>query len=88
MLCFFNLAGAIYDPDDKGMEVPTIGDARILAARHLAEIIRDQPDSVWKGDEVRVEVTDANQLLLFTIIAVGVDAPAGASHPLSFRPEA
>ena len=87
MLCFFNLAGAIYDPDVEGIEVPTIGEARVLAARHMAEVIRDDPAVVWKGDEVRVEVTDANQLVLFTIVAVGVDAPAGGTHPLSFRPK-
>jgi hypothetical protein len=76
MLCFFNLAGAIYDPDVKGMEMATIGDARVEAARYIGELIRDRPNIVWGGEEVRVEVTDAQQLIWFTIIVVGVDAPA------------
>jgi hypothetical protein len=76
MLCFFNLAGAVYDPDVEGIEMASIGDARSEAARFAGELIRDQPNLIWAGEEIRVEVTDANQLILFTIIVLGVDAPA------------
>jgi hypothetical protein len=86
VLCFFNLAGAVYDPDVEGMELATLGDARLEAARYIGEVIRDKPDLVWAGEEVRVEVTDEHQLVLFTIVAFGVDAPAANSHPASFRP--
>jgi hypothetical protein len=79
MLCFFNLAGAVYDPDVEGIELASIGDARIEAARFAGELIRDQPNLAWAGEEMRVEVTDTNQLILFTIIVVGVDAPAASS---------
>jgi hypothetical protein len=86
MLCFFNLAGGIYDPDDAGYECATLGDARIMAAQHMAEVIPDQPEAVWAGEEIRLEVTDERQLVLFTIITVGVDAAADAKHPADFRP--
>jgi hypothetical protein len=86
LLCFFNLAGAVYDPDVAGLEVETIADARVLAARYIGEVIRDKPDLVWAGEEVRVEVTDARQLVLFTIVVFGVDAPASAREPPTFRP--
>lgn len=76
MLCFYNLAGAAYDADVEGTEMATLGDARIEAARYIGEVIRDRPNLVWAGEEVRVEVTDEHQLVLFTIIVVGVDAPA------------
>jgi hypothetical protein len=79
MLCFFNLAGVLYDPDVEGIEMASIGDARIEAARFAGELIRDQPELAWAGEEMRVEVTDGNQLILFTIIVVGVDAPGVAS---------
>ncbi|MEG3089376.1 DUF6894 family protein [Sphingomonas sp. PB4P5] len=75
MQCFFNLAGAVYDPDDEGTEMASLGDARIEAARYIAGLIRDQPDVVWSGEEVRVEVTDSDQQILFTVIVIGVDAP-------------
>jgi hypothetical protein len=87
MKCFFHLAGALQDPDDHGAEIATLGDARILAAKHLAEIIRDQPEAVWAGEELRMEVTDERHLVLFTIITFGVDAAAVAGQPASFRPE-
>lgn len=75
MLCFFNVAGATHDPDVEGMEIASLGDARIEAARYIGEVIRDRPDLVWAGEEVRVEVTDSERLVLFTIMVVGVDAP-------------
>jgi hypothetical protein len=79
MLCFFNLAGAVYDPDVEGIEMASLGDARVEAARFAGGLIRDQPELAWAGEEMRVEVTDANQLILFTIIVLGVDAPATSS---------
>ena len=87
MQCFFNLAGAIYDPDVEGYEVATIDQARVLAAKHIAEVIADRPEVVWAGEEVRMEVTDERQLVLFTIIVAGVDAAAVAGQPSSFRPK-
>ncbi len=79
MRFFFNLAGAVYDPDNLGVELASISDARAMAAQAAAELIRDRPQLVWMGEEVRVEVTDENQLLLFTVIIFGVDAAAAAN---------
>jgi D-serine deaminase-like pyridoxal phosphate-dependent protein len=86
MLCFFNLAGAVYDPDLEGVEVATIDEARVLAAQNVGEVIRDRPLVVWAGEEIRLEVTDERQLVLFTIVVVGIDAAAAAGQPSSFRP--
>lgn len=79
MRYFFNLAGAIYDPDNDGIECATASDARIQAVLSAAELLRDRPELVWAGDEIRVEVTNEDQLLLFTVIALGIVAPA-AQH--------
>lgn len=76
MLFFFNQAGAVYDPDVQGIELATISDARIQAVKFAAQMLTDSPDIAWLGDEYRVEVTDENQLALFTFIALGVDAAA------------
>lgn len=80
MRFFFNLAGAIYDPDNSGKDLPDIQAARIYAVAHASEIIRERPELVWLGDEVRVEVTDENRLVLFTVIVIGVDSAAGQRH--------
>jgi phage terminase large subunit-like protein len=76
MRYFFNLAGAVYDPDNDGLELPSLGDARVMAAKHAGEVLRDRPGVVWGGEELRVEVTDENRLVMFTLIVVGVDAPS------------
>ena len=78
MLFFFNLAGAVYDPDVEGMELPSIDQARIAAAQYAGELLRDRPGLPWEGEELRVEVTDENQLVLFTVMVLGVDSPAGS----------
>ena len=77
MRFFFNLAGAIYDPDNEGVELPSMSAARTMAVQAAAELIRDRPELVWRGEEVRVEVTNSEQLVLFTVIVFGVDAAAG-----------
>jgi hypothetical protein len=81
MRFFFNLAGAVYDPDNLGVELPTIQAARVLSVVHASEIIRDRPELVWSGDEVRVEVSDDRGLVLFTVMVVGVNSPASEDHP-------
>lgn len=75
-LFFFNQAGVVYDPDVEGIELATVSDARIQAVQFAGEALRDRPELAWLGDEYRVEVTDENQLILFTFIAMGVDSPA------------
>jgi hypothetical protein len=81
MLFFFNLAGVVYDPDVQGVELATLSDARIEAVKFAGETLKDRPQLAWLGEELRVEVTDANQLILFTIIAIGIDSPAAAGRP-------
>jgi hypothetical protein len=76
MRFFFNLAGAVYDPDNEGTELASMSDARIEAVKFAGQFLKDQPEVVWLGDELRVEVTDSNQLILFTVIVFGVDAAA------------
>ena len=77
MRYFFNIDGAVSDPDEEGIELPTITEARTEAVRFAAEYLRERPEAAWLGDEFRVEVTNADALILFTFIAIGVDAPAG-----------
>lgn len=75
MRYFFNLAGAVHDPDDVGHDFATLSDARIEAARFAGEYLRDRPELVWMGEEFRIEVTEKSGRVLFTFIAVGVDGP-------------
>lgn len=75
MRYFFNIAGAVYDPDVVGTELPDLASARLEAVKYSAETLRDRPNVVWLGEEFRVEVTDKDQLVLFTVITLGIDGP-------------
>jgi hypothetical protein len=75
MRYFFNQAGSIDNPDDEGLELASLSEARIMAVQFAGETLRDKPKLVWKGDEFRIEVTDQNALMQFTVIIFGVDAP-------------
>jgi hypothetical protein len=74
---FFNQIDGEYKPDDEGLEFPSIDDARTEAVRYAGEVLCHQPGIIWQGDDFRIEVTDGDKLLLFTLIVVGVDAPTG-----------
>lgn len=75
MRYFFNVAGVVHEPDDKGLELASLSEARIEAVKFAGEYLRDRPELVWLGEEFRIEVTDENRRVLFTFIAVGVDGP-------------
>lgn len=77
---YFNLAGAVHDPDDEGYDLPTVSEARIMAVKLASEMLRDRPKLAWLGDEFRVEVTDDKQQLMFTIVTLGVDATGGGTE--------
>ncbi len=76
MYCFFKVAGAVRDPEQVGLELASLSDAKIEAARFVAELMRDRPEAVWQDEDLRVEVSDETGLLLFTIIVLGIDAPS------------
>ena len=76
MRYFFNLAGAVHDPDNEGVELGNISLAREYAVRAAADYMRDHPDIVWLGEEFRLEVTNKDRLILFTLIVMGVDSAA------------
>jgi hypothetical protein len=72
---FFNLAGAVHDPDNEGHELADLAAARMLSVELASDMLREDPKLAWTGEEFRVEVTNSERLLLFTVIVIGVDAP-------------
>ena len=76
MRYYFNLSGVVQAPDNDGVELSSLSEARIHAVRCASDYLRDRPEIVWLGEEFRIEVTNKSRRLLFTFVAVGVDAPA------------
>jgi hypothetical protein len=72
-----NLAGAQFDPDNVGLVLPSMHEARLMAAKVAGELLRDRPGLAWTGEELRVEVRDSTGLVLFTVIILGIDSPSG-----------
>lgn len=78
---FFDRKDGGFDPDEDGTELRDLNAARIEAVNFAAGTIKDRPDYVWDGKEFRVEVSDANRLLLYTVVVLGIASPAVKDHP-------
>ena len=63
---YVNLAGAVHGLDVDGVDLASIGLAREYAVRAAAEYMHDRPEIVWFRDEIRLEVTNKNRVILLT----------------------
>ena len=68
------------DEDPEGSECASDAAARIEAIRYAGAVMNHEPDVLWDGRQFRVEVTDDDGLLLFTILMLAVDG-AGRRPP-------
>lgn len=72
---YFHTADGGRDIDRDGLELADDPAARSEAIRYAGAVMRDDPDLLWDGGDFRVEVTNEDKRLLFTIIMLAVDAP-------------
>ena len=63
------------EPDKEGTDLPDVAAAQAIAMRYAGEVLQSEPQKVWEHGQWRVEVTDNDGSLLFTIITLAVDAP-------------
>jgi hypothetical protein len=70
---FFHVEGV---PDDLGVDLPTVAQAKCEAARYAARLLCDAAESFWTTGELTVVVTDEARLTLFALSINGTDAPA------------
>ena len=61
--------------DPEGLELPNEQAARVEAVHFASEALRGRADELWREGQWRVEVTDAQNVLLCTVIVLGIDAP-------------
>jgi hypothetical protein len=74
---YFHTVDGGRDRDHEGTELKDLASARVQAIKFTGDIMSDQPEVLWDGRDFRVEVTDDDDTLLFTIITLAVNAPAG-----------
>lgn len=70
---FFHVEGG---PDDLGVDLPSIAEARLEAARYVGDMLRDDPNTFWNTGDLHMWVTDASGLTLFALRVTTTDAPS------------
>ena len=71
---FFHRLDGGFDPDTEGTECTDLHAARIEAILYAAGTVRDRPDYVWRGQELRIEVTDEQGALVADVLIKCTDA--------------
>ena len=79
---FFNVIEENHKVDVIGADYPDAETARMEAVRFAADLLKAEPERLWKGAELRIEAKDVWDTLLFTLIIAGVDAEALSRHKL------
>jgi hypothetical protein len=77
---FFNIVEDDHKVDAIGADYANAEVARMEAVRFAAEMLKNEPQRVWRGAELRIEATDTWGTVLFTLIIAGVDAEALQRH--------
>ena len=63
------------EPDDDGMELADDEAAQLMAVKYAGEVLHSDPRELWGNGQWRVEVTNDEGVLLFTVVTLAIDAP-------------
>lgn len=63
-------------PDDLGVELPSLADAKCEAARYAGKLLSDAAESFWIAAQINMTVTNEIGLALFVVNISGTDAPS------------
>ena len=71
----FHSADGSRERDRDGTDLPDETTARMEAIKYAGEVLQHSPEGLWERGQWRVEVTNDDNALLFTVITLAVDAP-------------
>lgn len=71
----FHCANGSRESDHDGTELADDETAQQMAVVFAGEVLKSDPKEIWNSGSWRVEVTDPDNVLLFTVITLAVDAP-------------
>lgn len=77
---FFDVRDGQQICDDVGVILTDLTAARRHALRYVSALISELDDSFWAAEEWQVDVRDESGMMLFSLMLVGVDAPAVGSY--------
>ena len=63
------------EPDPEGSVLVNDEAAQAMAIQYAGEVLKSDPGLLWSHGHWRVEVTDDDGRLLFTVITLAIDAP-------------
>ncbi|WP_326522737.1 DUF6894 family protein [Sphingomonas sp.] len=70
---YFDLSDHEQSTDRTGVEFRDADMARKHAVVFAGEYLRDHPELIWDGKEIRVIVRNEDDLVVFTVITLSVD---------------
>jgi len=76
----FHLADGLRETDPELAHFPDAESAKMEAARFAGELLQSQPSALWAKGQWRVEVTDENNVLMWSVTVIAVDTPASADE--------
>jgi hypothetical protein len=76
----FNVEDGLSGLDQDGTELPDLNSAQIEAVRLGGAMLREGAEQFWKGQQWKMDVTDAGGTILFKLIFVAVDGTVQPSH--------
>lgn len=77
---YFTLDDHEREVDEDGTELASAEEARTQAVMFASAWLRDHPDRIWEGADLKVEVSDEGGTLLFTVFAKGIDGESPEPH--------
>ena len=76
-LYHFHIHDGVHEIAPTAEDLADLGAARERAMGLLGDLLRWSPESIWAGNDVRVEVLNANRLVLFQLFAFASISSAG-----------
>lgn len=74
---FFHTTNGKLTTDAEGIDLPDASAAQTAAIKLAGELLKDAPDLLSETTNLKVEVTDAKALALFTVLVTVLNPAAG-----------
>ena len=70
---FFDLAGHENSIDKDGLELKNNDVARVQGVAFAGEYLRDHPELIWDGHEIRIHVLNEKREPMFVVVCLSID---------------
>jgi len=86
---FFHVHDGQSFPDQQGTDLANLTAAQLEAVQLMGQMMKDDSQAFWNGEDWRVQVTDEGDMTLFTLHFMAVQAAAiRSATPLLTAPPA